>query len=125
MATRLLALGFDDYRRSDALALRWLARGPTPLSALNATFGVSRQATRKVVDGLVDRDYAKVQPDPFDARRRTVELSKRGRQYASAVIATVRELNANVTSGVDPEHLTTALSVLSFVTERFGRERDH
>lgn len=121
MATRLAALGFDDYRRSDALALRWLAHGPTPLAALNAKFGVSRQATRKVVDGLVERNYATVQPDPVDARRRIVKLSQRGREYAAVVITTVHELNADVTRGVDPERLATALSVLGFVAERFGR----
>jgi DNA-binding MarR family transcriptional regulator len=121
MAMRLAALGFDDYRRSDSLALRWLAHGPISLATLNTKFGVSRQATRKVVDGLVERNFATVQTDPVDARRRTVELSTRGRDYAAVVITTVHELNADVSRGVDPEHLATAVSVLSFVAENFGQ----
>src|SRR5471032_2769528 len=75
MGRRLGRLGHGDYRRSDALALRRLRRGPTPLSELSGALGVTRQAARKVVVGLVERGYVQVERDRSDARRLNVELT--------------------------------------------------
>jgi Mn-dependent DtxR family transcriptional regulator len=58
MASRLAQLGYQDYRRSDAVALRLLRRGPVPVGRLGAELGVTRQAARKMAEGLEHRDYA-------------------------------------------------------------------
>src|SRR5579863_9270284 len=74
MAQRLGVLGFEGYRRSDPLAMRALGRGEVALGTLGTTFGVTRQAARKVVNGLVERDYAQVTISTQDSRRRLVTL---------------------------------------------------
>jgi DNA-binding MarR family transcriptional regulator len=79
--------------------------------------GGSRQATRKVVTGLVARGYATLESDPRDARRRHVVLTALGRTYADAVIDTVNALNAEVTEKVSTEDLAGAVSVLTFVKD--------
>ena len=78
MAQRLSALGFEDYRRSDPLAMRSLRGGEVPLGGLAITLGLTRQGARKVVNGLVERGYVRVTSSTVDSRRRIVELTPRG-----------------------------------------------
>jgi DNA-binding MarR family transcriptional regulator len=120
MAQRLDALGYHDYRRSDAITLRWLSHGRVPLSELTATLGVSRQAARKVVDGLVERGYARVERDPDDARRLNVTLSESGDHYARAVIDVVRDLNSDLDARIDAYDLVVVKAVLRAVSALYG-----
>jgi DNA-binding MarR family transcriptional regulator len=120
MAVRLEALGFDDYRRSDALVLRGLRRGEVPLGSLSATLGLTRQGARKVVSGLVERGYAHVVVSSEDSRCRFVQLTPTGRVYAGAVVSTLRALHDEVVAGVDADDLAGAYSVLEFVKGGFG-----
>jgi DNA-binding MarR family transcriptional regulator len=122
MALRLDALGYHDYRRSDPLVMRSLRRGDVSLGSLGVTLGVTRQAARKVVNGLVARGSARVRTSPEDSRRRMVELTPRGREYLAAVVATLRALHDDVVDHVDPQQLAAAYSVLEVVRDRFGLE---
>jgi DNA-binding MarR family transcriptional regulator len=120
MARRVARLGYHDYRRSDALALRWLVRGPFPLSTFTSALGVSRQAARKVVGGLVERDLALVNIDAGDSRRRIVQLTSRGRAYAGTVLEVLDSLNDELATKIDPDHLESTRFVLTFVKDNFG-----
>jgi hypothetical protein len=117
MARSLAEKGFPGYRRSDALAMRFLSPGSRALGAFVVPLGGSRQATRKVVTGLSERGYATLESDPSDARRRSVILTPLGRAYAQAVLDTVNTLNREVTEKVSPEELAAALAVLTFVKD--------
>ncbi len=117
MALSLAEKGYPAYRRSDALALRVLRRDSRALGELSAPLGGSRQATRKVVTGLVERGYATLESDRRDARRRRVILTERGRAYADAVLDSVNALNREVTEKVSAEDLAGAVSVLTFVKD--------
>jgi DNA-binding MarR family transcriptional regulator len=112
MASRLAELGYDDYRRTDAAAIRLLRRGPVPVGRLGATLGVTRQAARKVADGLDQRGYATIQRDPHDARQLNVTLTAAGEEYASAVVAVIEQLNREVMRRTDPAELSAADAVL-------------
>lgn len=120
MAQRLSASGFPDYRRSDPLVLRSLRGGEVALGSLGATLGLTRQGARKVVNGLVERDYARVIHSTQDSRRRFVELTPKGREYLTAVVTTLRALNDEVVANVDADRLADAYSVLEFVKDGFG-----
>jgi len=120
MSQRLSALGFEDYRRSDPLVLRSLRTGEVPLGSLSATLGLTRQGARKVVSGLVERDYARVTSSTVDTRRRMVALTPRGREYLAAVVTTLRALNDVVVGGVDADQLDAAYAVLEFVKDTVG-----
>jgi DNA-binding MarR family transcriptional regulator len=117
MAQRLDARGFGDYRRSDPLVMRSLRSGEVPLGSLGVTLGLTRQGARKVVSGLVERDYARVIASTVDSRRRIVQLTPRGRDYLRAVVATLRALNDEVVASVDAERLAAAYAVLEFVKD--------
>jgi len=117
MAERLEDLGFSDYRRSDALVMRVLRTGEVPLGGLSATLGLTRQGARKVVNGLVERDYARVISSTEDSRRRIVRLTPKGRAYGDAVVTTLRALHEEVVDHVDVGQLAGAYSALEFVKE--------
>jgi DNA-binding MarR family transcriptional regulator len=115
MAARLDRLGYPDYRRSDAGALRLLWRGPVPVGRLGAELGVTRQAGRKVADGLEQRDYARTERDVHDSRVLNVILTPEGRAYALAVIQVIHTLNREFSRRVDPAQLAAADAVLRAV----------
>jgi DNA-binding MarR family transcriptional regulator len=117
MAQSVAEKGYPGYRRSDALAARFLRPHSRTLGEFASRLGGSRQATRKVVTGLVERGYATLEPDPHDARRRHVTLTSVGRAYADAVLDTVTALNRDVADKVSPEELAAATSVLAFVKD--------
>lgn len=125
MAQRVEALGFDDYRRSDPLAMRSLRHGDVALGSMAARLGVTRQGARKVVSGLVQRGYASVIPSTQDSRRRNVQLTPLGREYLRAVITTLRALHDEVVAHVDADQLSAAYAVLEFVRDGVGVSPPH
>ena len=129
MAERLDERGYHGYRRGDPLVLRTLRSGEVALGSLGQTMGLTRQGARKVVSGLVERGYAEVTISTLDSRRRIVSLTPEGRGYLAAVVATLLDLNDEVTANVEAEQLSAAYSVLEFVKDGFGvsssRPLDH
>jgi len=112
LADRLAVLGYADYRRSDAAAMRLLRRGPVPVGKLGTALGVTRQAARKVADGLSQRGYATTDRDSRDSRQLNVTLTQAGQEYARAVTAVIEELNREVRQRTNPAELTAADAVL-------------
>ena len=112
MASRLERYGYADYRRSDAAALRMLWQGPLPVGHLGAVLGVTRQAARKVADGLEQRGYATTERDARDTRQLNVTLTPVGRDYARAIIQVIEQLNREVAARVTPAQLAAADAVL-------------
>jgi len=112
MTSRLERLGYADYRRTDAATLRMLWRGPLPVGRLGPGLGVTRQAARKVADGLEQRGYATTERDSRDTRQLNVTLTQLGRDYAIAVTGVIEELNREVAGRVSPAQLAAADAVL-------------
>jgi DNA-binding MarR family transcriptional regulator len=117
MAERLGRLGYADYRRSDAIALRMLNRGPVSVGRLGTELGVTRQAARKVIDGLEQRGFVRTERDAQDSRVLNVILNPAGAAYARAVIEVIYALNREFYERVDPAHLATADNVLRAIIE--------
>ena len=112
MEERLVALGYADYHRSDAMAMRLLRLGPIPVGRIGPVHGVTRQAARKIVEGLERRGYARTERGTSDTRQLNVVLTPAGEAYANAVVSVIHELNAGLRRRVDPEALAAADSVL-------------
>ncbi len=117
MAGRLGRLGYADYRRSDAGALRMLYRGPVSVGRLGTHLGVTRQAARKVIDGLEQRGFVRTERDAQDSRVLNVILTPDGTAYARALIEVIHALNREFRERVDPADLATADTVLRAVIE--------
>lgn len=108
MEREVEARGFPDYRISDAGAVRLLMRGPTPVGHLGYVLGVTRQAARKVVQGLEQRGLATTEPDPDDARKLNVRLTNSGRHYGRVLISVIEQLNRDLANRVPPDVLAAA-----------------
>lgn len=115
MADALRTLGYGDYRQSDAAAVRLLARGPASIGRLGEVLGVTRQAARKVVDGLERRGFAATTRDDRDARQVNAVLTAEGMAYAQAVTAVIGRLNRDLVRRVEPAALAGADAVLRAV----------
>lgn len=115
MAGGLAAKGYAEYRRSDAAAVRQLQRGPMSIGRLGAALGVTRQAARKVADGLERRGFATLARDEVDTRQVNVELTPEGDVYADAVRMVIQDLNSAVVKRVRPADLAAADAVLRAV----------
>lgn len=120
MASGLEALGYRDYRRSDAVVVRMLSARSMSVGKLGEALGVTRQAARKVVRGLEQRGLATTERDRFDARQVMVVLTTNGKAYERALSDVIDRLNGELTERVDRAHLAATDSVLRAVLdERF------
>lgn len=115
MADGLREAGYADYLRSDALALRLLRRGPMSIGRLGGSLGVTRQAARKVADGLERRGFVVTARDPTDARQVNLTLTQSGEVYARAIVTVIDRLNRDLSRRVRPEDLAAADRVLRAV----------
>ena len=115
MAGGLAEKGYGDYRRSDAAVVRMLQRGPVSIGRFGAALGITRQAARKVADGLERRGYATLARDETDARQVNVALTSDGEAYADAVRSVIEKLNRAVMKKVRPADLAVADAVLRAV----------
>jgi DNA-binding MarR family transcriptional regulator len=115
MSDGLAAIGYDEYRRSDAAVMRLLQRGPISIGRLAETTGVTRQAARKMVDSLERRGFASTSRDESDSRQINVLLTGDGASYADAVVAVIERLNRELDERVDPSDLAAAERVLRTV----------
>jgi hypothetical protein len=62
LSRRLAGRGYDDYRRSDAGALRLPRRGPAAVGQLGTVLGVTRQAAGRPAASPAARWLSAVQP---------------------------------------------------------------
>ncbi|MGH9116254.1 MAG: MarR family winged helix-turn-helix transcriptional regulator [Acidimicrobiales bacterium] len=115
MAHGLRAMGYGEYRRTDAAVMRLLQRGPMPVGRLGDALGVTRQAARKVAQGLERRGLATAARDNRDSRQVNITLSGDGEAYARAVVTVIERLNRDLCRRVDPAQLAGADAVLRAV----------
>lgn len=115
MSAALADAGHPDYRRSDAATVRLLQRGPLSIGRLGDALGITRQAARKVADGLERRGLARMRRDRNDARQINVTLTAAGQDYARVVRTVIDDLNRRLIRRVSAEQLAAADVVLRAV----------
>ncbi len=112
---RMDEAGFPRYRQTDAWMLRLLAQQPLAIGRLGNAMGMTRQAARKLADGMVERHYASLGQDPADARRTLVVLTPAGEAYGRAVAEAQDALNWAIRDRVSARDLAAADFVLRAV----------
>jgi DNA-binding MarR family transcriptional regulator len=115
LRTRMDASGFPGYRPTDSWMLRLLGQQALAFGQLGDAMGVTRQAARKLAQGMVERGYVTFSSDPADARRTLVVLTRSGRNYARAVAGAQDALNDTVRHRVSEVQLQVADTVLRAV----------
>ena len=71
--------GWNDVRPAYGFALLALREGPLSSGELGVLMGMTKQASSKLIEALVDAGYARRGESIGDARVRPVELTDRGR----------------------------------------------
>jgi DNA-binding MarR family transcriptional regulator len=74
----LARLGYEDVRPVHEFALRAIAAGADNASELGRRLSVSKQAAAKTIALLEERGYVTSEADPLDARRKRLQVTKRG-----------------------------------------------
>lgn len=123
MASRLEQRGYRDYRRSDAAAMRLLQGHGMSIGHLGTALGITRQAARKLTDGLERRGYVQTEQDHLDSRRRNIRLTPEGEAYARAVIDVIHALNQELAERVEQDQLLAADAVLRAALDDNTRAR--
>jgi DNA-binding MarR family transcriptional regulator len=78
----LAAEGREPLRPAHGFAFRVLQEaGTLSVTELAARLGVTKQATSKLLDELVEWGYVRRAPDPSSGRTKAVALTDRGRRY--------------------------------------------
>lgn len=124
LAAHAASDGFSDYRPTDTVLLRILAREAQSIGRIGDGLGISRQAARKLADGLAARGYAVLAADPTDARRRLVGLTDRGRAYHRALSDASESLNDEVRQVVPSELLAADAVLRAVLTDEDRRLAD-
>lgn len=75
---QLARQGHPDVRPMHGFVLQAIGAGGTTAAELGRRLGISKQAAGKTIDSLEQIGYVEREPDPRDARRRTVRLTARG-----------------------------------------------
>lgn len=70
--------GYDDVRPVHDFAMRAIAAGAGSASDLGRRTGVTKQSAARTIAVLQERGYVRREPDPSDARRKRLRVTKRG-----------------------------------------------
>ncbi|APR82556.1 Transcriptional regulator, MarR family protein [Minicystis rosea] len=70
--------GYEDVRPVHDFALRAIAAGAENASELGRRLSISKQAAAKTIALLQERGYVSRDDDPLDARRKRLQVTKRG-----------------------------------------------
>lgn len=110
--------GWADVRPAYGFALLALRDGPLPGSELGGLLGMTKQASSKLVDALVEAGYARRLASPNDARVRPVELTERGDELLRAAETIYRALESRWSEIIGSDRLAALRDDLVAVLTR-------
>jgi DNA-binding MarR family transcriptional regulator len=120
MQRSLARSGFADLPVTGFRIAVLLGRGPARIGELASSLEVSKQATSRVVELLVQRGYCDRVADPDDRRSGLIVLTRRGRRAVTALRAAVEEIDRRLATLVDGRNIAAARLVLWAVADMDG-----
>jgi DNA-binding MarR family transcriptional regulator len=117
MQAALSVAGFDDMPRTGYRIAAALAREAASLQDLADRLAVSKQATSRLVEVLVQRGYCERAPDVADRRKTQLVLTARGRDAAAEIRGVVARLNRDLAARVDADDIAAARATLATVVD--------
>lgn len=103
----LASLGHEDFKPVHEFALRAIVAGADSASELGRRTSVSKQAAAKTIATLVDRGYVVSGPDPKDARRKRLRVTKRGFEVMDRGEAILEKARDRWEQQIGPTELAT------------------
>jgi len=99
--------GYRDVRPAHDFAMRAIAGGTDTASALARRLGVSKQAAAKTIAVLEQRGYVARGEDPYDARRRQLEVTALGLRLLTEWESVFEKLRERWSRLIGPKALRT------------------
>lgn len=121
---RLAAQGHPEMRPAHGFAMQAIGVEGASASEVGRRLGVSKQAAGKTVDRLEAMGYVSRQPDPSDARAKTVVLTERGLDSLRRSAVIFDELQSEWASAIGADRLRALESDLRTVTGGQGLRLD-
>ncbi|MFC4606095.1 MarR family winged helix-turn-helix transcriptional regulator [Rhodococcus kronopolitis] len=121
---RLAAQGHPEMRPAHGFAMQAIGVAGASASEVGRRLGVSKQAAGKTVDRLEAMGYVSRQPDPSDARAKTVVLTERGVDSLRRSAVIFDELQSEWASAIGADRLRALESDLRTVTGGQGHRLD-
>ena len=108
--------GWVEVRPAYGFALLALREGPLSSGELGVLMGMTKQASSKLVEALVDAGYARRGESTGDARVRPIELTDRGRELQETAERIYTELESRWADVIGQDRLAALRSDLIRVT---------
>lgn len=108
--------GWNDVRPAYGFALLALREGPLSSGELGVLMGMTKQASSKLVEALVDAGYARRGASIGDARVRPIELTDRGRDLQKTAERIYTELEDRWADVIGQDRLAALRADLISVT---------
>ena len=108
--------GWTDVRPAYGFALLALREGPLSSGELGVLMGMTKQASSKLVEALVDAGYARRGASIGDARVRPIELTDRGRDLQKTAERIYTELEDRWADVIGQDRLAALRADLISVT---------
>ncbi|SDC54391.1 MarR family winged helix-turn-helix transcriptional regulator [Rhodococcus tukisamuensis] len=121
---RLAAQGHPEMRPAHGFAMQAIGVEGASASEVGRRLGVSKQAAGKTVDRLEAMGYVSRQPDPSDARAKTVVLTERGLDSLRRSAVIFEELQSEWAAAIGTDRLRALESDLRTVTGGQGLRLD-
>ena len=123
LAEWLAASEYADLQPSHSAAIQplWENREGVRVTTLAQASRVTKQSMSVLVDYLVERGYVERVRDPADARAVRVRLTAKGREFATAVRAVSRRVEAEWAALVGAERIETLVRTLDQLRTELSR----
>ena len=108
--------GWTDVRPAYGFALLALREGPLSSGELGVLMGMTKQASSKLVEALVDAGYARRGESTGDARVRPIELTDRGRELQETAERIYTDLESRWADVIGHDRLAALRADLISVT---------
>jgi DNA-binding MarR family transcriptional regulator len=117
----LAEAGYADMPVTGYWITGFLARGGSGLQDLASRLTVSKQATSRLVELLVQRGYCDRVSDPSDRRRTTLVLTERGRAAAGEIRQAIERANDQLAARASAQDIAVTRATLATLVA-MGRE---
>ncbi|WP_228122608.1 MarR family winged helix-turn-helix transcriptional regulator [Saccharothrix syringae] len=118
VTAELAKRGHEGVRPVHEFALRAVDAGADTASELGRRLSVTKQAAAQTIATLEGFGYVDREPDPVDARRKRVRVTRRGHELMTIGGALFDDVRSRWAARIGPEQLQTLEAHLARLTER-------
>jgi DNA-binding MarR family transcriptional regulator len=93
---------------------------PLPVAHIARNMGLSRQSVQRIVDLLAEKALVRFETNPHHIRAKLVVLTEQGVAAVKAAEKRQRPWARDMTAGLNIEHITAALEVLTHMNQHLA-----